>query len=338
MKKTLSIILAVCVVLSLAVISVSAKTYTDVPDTHWAKAPIDKWTTNNVMVGKTDTVFGVNDYMTRGEIAEILNNLLRKSNVSLTVLSKFSDVDTTTPYAQAIANCSEYGIFTGYSDGTFRPTENVSREQLISTIGRAIDLTSNGNEASRYNDKATISEYALPFVNGLTKDGRLIGYPDGSVKPARFISKAETAKLLFNIVDVYVTSPGSYNVTPGQIVFVATEGNVNFTGGQPESVVVSQQSAVTVPEGTKVVNKANGTVTVNNNNVTQQTSIIAPAPADTGTTVSGGTSSGGGGYKPSSYKATFEVKGDVKGGGKATETSSPVTVSTTAKITNTILT
>ena len=89
------------------------------------------------------------------------------------------------------------GITTGYSDGTFRPNDNISRAQFSVMLYRYLGL-----DGSRYSqvilpfaDLAAIPEYALPairalytegIVNGTTgSDGKLYFNPDSSLTRAQ---------------------------------------------------------------------------------------------------------------------------------------------------------
>ncbi|MDH3558635.1 MAG: S-layer homology domain-containing protein, partial [Deltaproteobacteria bacterium] len=51
--------------------------------------------------------------------------------------SPFSDVPPTHPMCKYIKRLSELGITTGYSDGTYRPTNTVNRTQMAAFLARA---------------------------------------------------------------------------------------------------------------------------------------------------------------------------------------------------------
>ena len=282
MKKSLSLILAVCVVLSLAVTSVSAKTFKDAEITPWAARQIDKWTDLGVMHGVTDTVFGVNIFITRGEMADVLSKLFSKPKADISILSMYSDVDESTPYAQSIANCTADGIFKGYTDGTFKPNDSIIREEIITILGRTLSLISYANEKQRYLDAAKVSDWSEPYVNGLTKDGRLEGYPDGEVKPQRFISKAETAKLISNLVDHYITKGGDYEIQEGDIVVIVTPDPVNLKGGSPKKVINTNGAETTAVGNTSIGNKSGKPVTVNGTTIPEGDVAYVQEPDENG--------------------------------------------------------
>jgi hypothetical protein len=48
----------------------------------------------------------------------------------------FSDVPPSSPFADAIAWAAESGVTEGYADGTFRPTQPISRQGVAAWVCR----------------------------------------------------------------------------------------------------------------------------------------------------------------------------------------------------------
>lgn len=73
-KKLLSVLLVVCMVLTLVPMTALA----DFADTegHWGKNAIDRWAAEGVLNGKGEDVFDPNGNMTRAEFAQMLCNLM----------------------------------------------------------------------------------------------------------------------------------------------------------------------------------------------------------------------------------------------------------------------
>ena|GEM_PF-2837348 len=69
----------------------------------------------------------------------ILVGAILGSTVAFAATKYFSDVPVGLWYSDEIASLSEKGIITGYSDGTFGPTKNVSRAELAVMLDRLID-------------------------------------------------------------------------------------------------------------------------------------------------------------------------------------------------------
>ena len=66
--------------------------------------------------------------------------------------SSFSDVPDTHPYAPAIYDLKGRGIVSGFADGTFRPSGQMTRQQFAKVIVRTLGLTVTGDETCPFSD------------------------------------------------------------------------------------------------------------------------------------------------------------------------------------------
>jgi hypothetical protein len=64
----------------------------------------------------------------------------------------FSDLTPDNPYFAAITDLAGKGIITGFSDGTFRPGDSVTRQQFAKMIVRTLGLEVTGDEVSHFTD------------------------------------------------------------------------------------------------------------------------------------------------------------------------------------------
>lgn len=105
---------------------------------HWAEAFIDTAKRYGIVSGTGENNFKPDRPVTRAEMAVMLNNILGYSSTSQT----FSDVPKT-GYAwayDAISALQTQGILNGYSDGSFRPQNSITRAETAAIITR-IDLS-----------------------------------------------------------------------------------------------------------------------------------------------------------------------------------------------------
>ncbi|MBQ5995987.1 MAG: S-layer homology domain-containing protein [Clostridia bacterium] len=93
--------------------------------------------TNNIIAGYQNGNFGVNDNITREQVATILYRYMgaiKVENVEET-LSKFSDAKRISPFAKdAVAWAVQNNIISGMADGRVAPTEGASRAQIATII------------------------------------------------------------------------------------------------------------------------------------------------------------------------------------------------------------
>ena len=115
----------------------STLTFTDVPKD---LAPyVEKAVELKLIKGKTPTLFGPNDKMTRQQAFVISARGLVNENAPLSVLDKFKDADQiASTHKQDLANAVAANILQGFEDDTIRPREYVTTEQMQSIVERFV--------------------------------------------------------------------------------------------------------------------------------------------------------------------------------------------------------
>lgn len=104
----------------------------------------------------------------------------------------FSDVSPDAWYAPYVAFAQKYGLINGYSDGTFRPEQPVSRAELVKLVAAFFPETSG---TATFPD-VPADHWAADVISFAASQGWVSGYPDGTFQPQRSISRAEAVKLL----------------------------------------------------------------------------------------------------------------------------------------------
>lgn len=107
----------------------------------------------------------------------------------------FKDVSSTHPAQQAISNLSERQIIGGFSDGTFRPNQSVTRGQAAKFIAVSLNLPSVTPAKSHFKDVAADHPFT-GYIHALSAKGIIGGYNDGTFKPNQTISRAQLSKIL----------------------------------------------------------------------------------------------------------------------------------------------
>ena len=101
--------------------------FLDVPVKHFASGYINSTTNKKIIVGFQDHTFRPSDRIIRGDVAVILQGAFKLPNSNEMF---FSDVDPGKHYFNAINSLAAQNIFKGFSDGTFKPDENITRAQF----------------------------------------------------------------------------------------------------------------------------------------------------------------------------------------------------------------
>ena len=103
------------------------------------------------------------------------------------------------PYVESMV---AKNVIQGYSDGTFRPNDEITRAEFAAMVINGLEL-----EVVKYNDEFTdISgeEWHANYVATMKELDFLEGYEDGSFRPNAKITRGEMATILSNIIDVEV--------------------------------------------------------------------------------------------------------------------------------------
>ena len=136
--------------------------------------------------------------ITRAEVATIFFRLLTDDarDYYYSTDSGFSDVKPGDWYNTAVATMVQAGILNGYSDGTFKPNASITRAEFATIAARF--LSNPYSTKDRFYD--TEGHWAEVYINRAAEIGWIGGYPDGSFKPDRYITRAEAVTLVNNVL------------------------------------------------------------------------------------------------------------------------------------------
>lgn len=147
------------------------------------------------VIGFPNGTFGPSADITRGEVATIiaracLDGFIEGANYGNP--GGYSDVERHWAYS-AISYCTINSVFTGYTDGTFKPNQPITRQELATVVARLAGLVA--NQGVPFTDADQISKWAKDGVYTAYAKGWIKGYKDGSFKPLQNITRAETVKV-----------------------------------------------------------------------------------------------------------------------------------------------
>lgn len=121
----------------------------------------------------------------------------------------FTDVLPSDPRWEAIEALSDLGVVSGYPDGTFRPNNPVSRQQLAKMIVLTLDLNVIDRNASGFWDTPSSSPdlYPSAFVAAAAEHGLVHGYANGSFKPLDPITRLQLMTIVVRAAAPVVREP-----------------------------------------------------------------------------------------------------------------------------------
>lgn len=115
---------------------ISGKVFNDT-NNHWSRKEVDIAVTNGVCNGKSATEFKPDDLITREEAAVMVSNYKKLSDNNNDKINLYYDSNKVSSWAKdSVEGVIEHGYMKGYDDNTFRPKNNITRAEAVSTLGR----------------------------------------------------------------------------------------------------------------------------------------------------------------------------------------------------------
>lgn len=115
--------------------------FTDVSSSYWARKYIHLAKEKGIINGTTLTTFEPDAPLTREQMAKMLNNLLKYSDVPLPASSPYSDLTNDRWSYQAIINLTEHKIFSGFIEDNhllFKPIGQTTRAEMATLMSRLV--------------------------------------------------------------------------------------------------------------------------------------------------------------------------------------------------------
>lgn len=132
--------------------------------------------------------------ITRAETAAILFRLMddasRKTYYS--TKSGFRDVASGSWYNTYVATLNNAGVITDSSNGYFRPNEAITRAELAAMLAKFSETTS----AANYFNDVSAKYWAANAIAICAKLGWITGYPDGTFRPDKNVTRAELMAMI----------------------------------------------------------------------------------------------------------------------------------------------
>ena len=178
-------------------------TFTDMVG-HWALEDVQLMAARGIIKGMTTTTFVPDTNVTRAQFAALMLRTMEISENSAAG-NVFSDVAANAWYAGAVETAAEKGLINGYTDGTFKPDNSITREEMAAVISRALSqsgITSELTDAevnaklAVFNDANQIGDWAKASMAQAIEEGIIQGRTAVTSAPKANATRAESAVML----------------------------------------------------------------------------------------------------------------------------------------------
>lgn len=179
-----------------------AKAFTDLAGYDWAKMQIEALSAQGIIKGTSETTFSPGKNITR---ADFICLLVRSLKLTADVDSNFDDVVQSDYFYKEVGIAKKLGVALGIGDNHFNPRENISRQDIMVYVSRAMkiagkELNESSSDLSKFSDSGEIAPYAQNAVSQLVK-GEIILGSNGRINPKGTATRAETAVIIYRILN-----------------------------------------------------------------------------------------------------------------------------------------
>ena len=152
----------------------------------------------NYVIGYPDSSVRPNANISRAEVATIFFRLLTTEARDLysKTTCDFTDIKDGQWYTRAIATLANAGIVDGYPDGTFNPNAPITRAEMATIIARFAKLDVNTKTFNDIN-----GHWAQKYIELAAGNNWINGYEDGSFRPNKNITRAETFAMINRVLE-----------------------------------------------------------------------------------------------------------------------------------------
>ena len=172
-----------------------------------------------LLQGDADGDLRPGDPITRAELVTIINRAFGYRSAGG---HPFRDVPGTAWYAEDVDIGYTEGYITGTSPTAFSPNLSITREEAAFILAKNLMMEPAVGENTSFADGRSISTWSRGMVSAAAENNLISGYPDGTFRPQKSITRGEAAVILLNAVGTPVSRPGT--TTLGDVW-----GNVTIT-------------------------------------------------------------------------------------------------------------
>ncbi|MBR4015807.1 MAG: S-layer homology domain-containing protein [Anaerotignum sp.] len=174
------------------------KQFRDVKTTDWFYSAVQYVVSKGLMYGTDEAIFEPQTKLNRGMLTTILYRM--EGSPKVNAVNPFTDVAAGKWYTDAIVWANANDVVSGYGDGMFGPTDDITREQMALMIMRYCAYKGMNTQArgslETYTDKNKVSTWAETAVKWAIAEKLITGRTETTLEPRQTATRAEAASIL----------------------------------------------------------------------------------------------------------------------------------------------
>ncbi len=163
---------------------------------HWTRESVIYlyYQTSSIVAGINTSTYGVNEPLTRAQMAALFNRVFNLSFVEAKG-NVFSDVSESHWAADDIATLTSAGFLNGYPDGSFKPNQPATRAEFAAILASLANLP-RGTETPFTDLNTSGSSWAADAIANMYQAGLAGGVTATTFEPASPLTRGEAAVFL----------------------------------------------------------------------------------------------------------------------------------------------
>jgi len=197
LKRVVALMLTLALIMGMNPSIFAATKFTDTKG-NWAESAIEKSVSRGIVSGYSDGSFRPEQPVTRAEFCKMFNIALGATNMGT---ASFNDVRSSDWFYNEVRKAVAIGYIAGYSDNTFKPKGNITRQEAATIVSRVTPGSSATMNLYSFKDSAQIADWARAGVANLFTKGYISGNSSNNFRPKDLLTRAEACDLLIHFVE-----------------------------------------------------------------------------------------------------------------------------------------
>ena len=176
-------------------------------DTHifpWAVEPIEELAKRGIVAGTGNRMFSPSNTVSRYEFIKMITGVCGIINKN--AVAPYSDLSSDHWAYIYAASAFEAGMLDFYSPKILNGAAPILREEIaylsVTAMIKSMCLEKTSKNTPEFTDTDKMSEYTIEAIATLNELGVINGRNDGSFCPKDYATRAEAAKIIYNILKI----------------------------------------------------------------------------------------------------------------------------------------